>query len=103
MIEAKLENMTKTQYFEHTDKNGCTFECRITKYYPRSLDHDVRENLYHGICDESNAYNLWIKSPTHKANLDKIPGSDFIIFKMVPDNANDGRNWCYATLEIVRY
>ncbi len=108
LIELKVKNLQTTQYFEHTDDNinGCTFDCRVDKVYPWYLSiipFDVSENLYHGPCNESNAYILWEKSPKHKENLEKIPSSDFNILKMQPDNAKDGRNWCYGVLEIVKY
>ncbi len=105
LIDAKFGNLESTQYFEHTDTNeyGCDFACRVNKVFPSFLGHDVSENLYHGPCNKDNAYVQWEHSPKHKENLDKIPSSDFNIFRMEKDGSSDGRNWCYAILEVVKY
>ena len=66
----KLKDLGNTDYWSHTNSDGCDFGCRAAKPSDRPLE-TVGENLYKGNCDLETSLRLWKESPTHKAILDK--------------------------------
>lgn len=63
----KMTDLLKTDFFEHTNSNGCDFDCR-TKEQPGPV---IGEDLYKGPCSLAMAYAMWLNSPKHKEVLEK--------------------------------
>jgi uncharacterized protein YkwD len=85
IAQIKLNDLVNTNYWSHTNSNGCSFNCRVNSYLvTRGGKYTwIGENLYRGICDVNNAYRLWRLSPTHneilkhKSNKQVLIGYEF--------------------------
>jgi hypothetical protein len=94
MADEKLQHMLKTNSFVDHNIDSCDYHCRrlrheVTAYW-------VGENLYRnkGECDLVNAFKLWEKSPTHKANLDHSKTNEIML---TAKNAD----YCYIVHEFI--
>jgi hypothetical protein len=94
IVNSKSIELQNTKYFEHTNLDGCDYNCRVTKADPLHEYH-YGEVLYHGKCDIRTAAVAWDASPTHKAILDK----DFEYGSM--DIVPSGDGLCYIILNII--
>jgi uncharacterized protein YkwD len=70
---AHSTEMARVGYFSHNSANGASFSSRIGRFYPLRGFHSwsVGENLLWGAPDIGalRAFNLWLGSPMHRANL----------------------------------
>lgn len=87
---AKLEDLMETGYWEHTNSDGCDFQCRTEPY--RAEYTWIGEVLYRGVCDIDNAYRAWDESPSHKEILDHEFDDEAIAIGRYDDNR------CYIVL-----
>ncbi len=93
----KVNELETTQYWSHTNLNGCNFNCRVQKLnFPVNLW--VGENLYKGPCNIQNAISLFEKSPEHKAILDHQHN-----FGVVLKGEQDKNGNCYIVFEFANY
>lgn len=69
LAEQSITNHSATGEFSHTLIDGCDFHCRNIRANKPS-NSVTAENLYLGPCDINNAFSLFEKSPSHKANID---------------------------------
>lgn len=68
MATEKLIDLMQTDYFEHTNKDGTTFETRVLRQGSIGW---IGENLYKGPSTDIREHvRMWDESPTHKAVLD---------------------------------
>lgn len=93
LAQSKLDDLLATGYWEHTNSNGCDYNCRTKEYTENGQYSWVGENLYRGICSEDNAYRLWKLSPTHKEILDHESDEEVLV------SGSYGENLCYYVLE----
>jgi hypothetical protein len=70
LADNKMEDLMNTGYWNHTNSDGCDFNCRTDRYIDEDVFGWVGENLYRGICSIEYAYHLWEMSPAHKEILD---------------------------------
>jgi uncharacterized protein YkwD len=91
IVDAKLNELMTTNYFEHENTDGCNLDCRTQKEGWKGLW--LGENLYYGTCDLTNAINLWNQSPAHKEILE----SEFNFGNLVIGQA-DEKGYCYMVL-----
>jgi hypothetical protein len=91
----KMNDLTTSAYWSHTNSNGCNFTCR-TKYL---LDKNnvtwIGEDLYKGTCDLNYTMKLWNESPDHKAILDHAYTREVLITEKV-------NNTCFTILERIQ-
>ena len=71
--DAHSRSMGRFGYFEHDSRDGSAFWKRVQRYYgaDRYNTWSVGENLLwsSGRVDASRALELWMESPTHRANI----------------------------------
>lgn len=91
----KAAQLQATDYLAHSNRDGCTMDCRIKDY--KKLGYHlvyVGENLYRGsTCDWNHAMEMWYDSPAHRAILYFY--GQYEVRLMVP-KAGGG---CYGVLE----
>lgn len=65
--EGKADEMARFNYMDHTNKDGSSFDKRISRagYDWKS----VGENIARGFSSPSSVMSAWMKSPTHRANV----------------------------------
>jgi uncharacterized protein YkwD len=65
--------MAKLGFFDHTSRDGTTFDQRIARFYPRAGARHwlVGENQlwYSGMIDPAGAMRMWLTSSPHRRNL----------------------------------
>lgn len=90
----KLNDLVMTNYWSHTNSDGCTFKCRANRYLTSSGGqyYWVGENLYRGVCSTQNAYRLWSLSPAHKEVLDHYSDEQVLV------GGKYGADKCYYVL-----
>jgi hypothetical protein len=86
----KMQDLLETNYWSHTNSNGCDFECRTKPYENRYKW--IGENLYKGPCNQTTAFNMWEESPAHNDVL-KHPYSHEILLEEEYKNG-----YCYIIL-----
>lgn len=90
VAQVKMNDLVNTNYWSHTNSNGCNYDCRI-KGMPYVW---MGEDLYKGTCNLAYAYKLWYASPTHAYVL-RHPYKGEVILMQKMKNSND----CYIVLE----
>jgi uncharacterized protein YkwD len=67
-------DMLTQNYFDHTDKNGCSPSCRISNagYVWQSVGENIHEMSGYNLAPEDTAHKIvndWLNSPEHRDNL----------------------------------
>jgi hypothetical protein len=88
----KLNDLIATDFWSHTNSNGCNFTCRVQGYTRGGKYSWLGENLYRGTCDEQNAYRLWKLSPKHNEVLQHYADEQVLVHAEYADNR------CYYVL-----
>lgn len=95
IAQLKLDDLLRTEYWSHTNSNGCDLPCRLTGLTFSRYD----ENLSLGTCDIRSVMAAWEASPSHKAVLDSTVGTDQLVIVMA--KRWDGK--CYTVLNSMKY
>lgn len=90
LAENKLNDLISTNYWSHTNSDGCDFSCR-TRVYMENYSW-IGENLYKGTCFKERAFKEWEKSPSHKEVLDHEYNQEVLLMGEYKENA------CYIVL-----
>jgi uncharacterized protein YkwD len=71
--DAHARSMGRLGFFDHTSRDGTTFDRRIARFYPRAGSRPwfVGENQlwYSPTIDARMAVGMWLASPAHRRNL----------------------------------
>ena len=90
LAKDKLRDLVATDYWNHTNSNGCDFICR-TKSYLNDYSW-IGENLYRGVCNKENAFRLWRESQSHLAVLNHEYNQEVLLMQEYE------QNHCYIVL-----
>jgi hypothetical protein len=93
LAQEKVNDLVETNYWEHTNSDGCDFKCRTQGYTNDGRYSWIGENLYRtsGRCNEQEAYQLWKESPTHNFVLEHEADEEILL-----QGSND--DYCYLVL-----